>query len=132
MTTLPLQPGLSARRTFGVTSEDTAAALGSGDLAVLATPRLLAWMEAVTCCALEGTLAHTQTSVATRVALEHLRASPVGARVEIQASVQYVDGRLVRFEVVAANAKLDDGEIVGRAEVTRVLVDIDRFLARLG
>jgi fluoroacetyl-CoA thioesterase len=131
MTTTPLQVGASARRRFRVTADDTASALGSGALAVLATPRLLAWMEAVTCEALDGALETSQTSVGTRVTLEHLKASRVGAEVEIDAAVQYLDGRLVRFEVVAANGSLDDGEIVGRAEVTRVMVDIDRFMARL-
>ena len=53
-------------------------------------------------------------------------ASPVGERVEVQASVAYVDGRLVRFSVAASN--VSDGKVVGTGEVTRVVVDRGRFL----
>jgi fluoroacetyl-CoA thioesterase len=112
-----------------VTEADTAASLGSGDLAVLGTPRLLAWCEAATCAALERSLAAGQTSVGTRVSLEHLVASPVGERLGVEASVSYVDGRLVRFTVAAA--RLEDGKVVATGEVTRVVVDAERFLSRV-
>jgi predicted thioesterase len=124
-----MQTGRSASLSFQVTDGDTAAALGSGDLAVLATPRLLAWCEAATCAAVAAELAAERTSVGTRVQLEHLGASPVGATLRVTATVAYVDGRLLRFEVVAEH---DDGRVVGRGEVTRVVVDRDRFWARLG
>src|SRR5690349_23618767 len=84
----------SATLTFTVTDDDTAAALGSGSLPVLATPRLLAWSEAATCAAIEPALTEGSTSVGTRVTLEHQAASPVGAEVEVTASATYVDGRL--------------------------------------
>ena len=112
---------------FTVGDDDTAEAVGSGDLPVLGTPRLLAWCEAATCAALD--LAEGQTSVGSRVQLEHVGASPVGAGVRVTASVSYVDGRLVRFEVVAEHAA--DDKVVAHGEVTRVVVDRDRFLARL-
>lgn len=124
-----VKQGQSATLEFAVTDQDTAAALGSGDLAVLATPRLLAWCEAVTCAAIEGSLPPGQTSVGTRVSLQHLGASAVGERLEVTATVEYVDGRLVRFEVVAAHVA--DGKVVGHGEVTRVVVDRERFLDRL-
>ena len=117
-----------ATLTFTVTADDTAEALGSGSLPVLATPRLLAWCEAATCAALEPALAEGSTSVGTRVTLEHTAASPVGAEVEVTASPAYVDGRLVRFAVSARMA----GVLVGSGEVTRVAVVTDRFLARVG
>ncbi|HEX6246849.1 MAG TPA: hotdog domain-containing protein, partial [Nocardioidaceae bacterium] len=94
-----METGQTATLQFNVTDADTAAALGSGDLAVLATPRLLAWCEAATCAALADSLEPSSTSVGSRVTLEHLVPSPVGERVEVQASVGYVDGRLVRFTV---------------------------------
>ncbi len=114
---------------FTVTDDDTAVALGSGSLAVLATPRLLAWCEAATCAALEAALAEGETSVGTRVQLEHLAASPVGAEVEVTAETAYVDGRLRRFSVAARHVR--DGKVVASGEVTRVVVDAQRFLARI-
>lgn len=124
-----MQTGDSATLRFTVTDADTAAAVGSGDLAVLGTPRLLAWCEAATCAALADSLSAEQTSVGTRVSLEHLAASPVGETLEVQATVAYVDGRLVRFQVAASHAA--DGRVVGHGEVTRVVVDRERFLARV-
>lgn len=121
-----LEPGLSASQTFVVTDEDTAHAVGSGSLPVLGTPRLLAWCEAVTCAALAGSLASSDTSVGTRVSLEHLAASTVGACLEVDAEVVHVDGRLVRFAVTARQ----DGKLVGNGEITRVVVGAERFMSR--
>lgn len=127
----PVTPtlGQTARHLFTVTHADTAVALGSGSLEVLATPRLLAWCERVTCQVVTEVLAAGSTSVGTRVSLEHLAASPVGAEVAVSATLTYVDGRLLRFDVVAEHP---GGSLVGTGEVTRVIVDEERFLARLG
>lgn len=123
---------LSAVRTFTVTDDDTAAAVGSGSLPVLGTPRLLAWCEAVTCAALDPTLDAGATSVGTRVALEHTGASPVGQEVEVTASTTFVDGRLHRFTVAARHVDGGvAGKVVATGEVTRVVVDVERFLGRL-
>jgi len=122
-----LTPGLHVVQDHRVEPGDTAAEIGSGDLDVLGTPRLLAWMESATCAVVEAHLAPGETTVGSRVALEHLAASSVGAGVSVQASLVHVDGRLLRFEAVAH----DGDTMVGRAEITRVLVDRERFLARL-
>lgn len=123
-----MEIGTSTTVEHVVSEGDTAEVVGSGDLPVLATPRLLAWAEAATCEAIAPSL-EGRSSVGTRVQLDHLAASPVGARVRVSASVVYVDGRLVRFEVVAVHAT--DEKLVAHGEVTRVLVDPERFLARL-
>ena len=121
--------GESATLEFTVTEDDTAVALGSGSLAVLATPRMLAWCESATCAAIDQDLPDERTSVGTRVQLEHVGASAVGAVVRVTATVAYVDGRLVRFQVAAEQGP--DRKVVAHGEVTRVVVDRDRFLARL-
>lgn len=129
----PLTDPLIARLTFTVTDDDTAVAVGSGSLPVLGTPRLLAWCEAATCAALDPSLADGATSVGTRISLEHQLASPVGAVVEVTASTTYVDGRLHRFTVAARHVSgtSSDGKVVASGEVTRVVVDAERFLGRL-
>jgi fluoroacetyl-CoA thioesterase len=134
-----MQPGDALTRSFTVTPEDTAQALGSGDLPVLGTPRLLAWCEAVTCAVLDRSLEAAQTSVGTRVQLEHLSASAVGAALAVTATLRHVDGRLVRFEVVAQELESsgrgahpsEPARLVAQGEVTRVVVDRDRFVSRL-
>jgi predicted thioesterase len=119
---------LHATLAFTVADGDTAATLGSGSLPVLGTPRVLAWCEAATCAALDPELADGQTSVGTRVELEHTRASAVGTELEVTATRVFHDGRLHRFAVLAREA---GGPVVATGEVTRVVVDTDRFLARL-
>src|SRR5690606_36146413 len=116
---------------FTVTDADTALAVGSGSLPVLGTPRLLAWCEAATCAALDPALRAGETSVGTRVQLEHVAASPVGAQVRVSASVVYTDRRLRRFSVAAHDVSGGSiGKLLGTGEITRVVVDADRFLAR--
>jgi fluoroacetyl-CoA thioesterase len=127
--TAGIDVGRSASISRTVTDADTAVALGSGDLPVLATPRLLAWCEAATCEAVDDGLRTERTSVGSRVSLTHERPSPVGARVVVRAVLAHVDGRLLRFQVVAEHA---DGTVVGHGEITRVVVDRERFLNRLG
>ena len=125
-------PSAEAALHFAVTDADTALAVGSGSLPVLATPRLLAWCEAATCAAIEPALAPGETSLGTRVQLEHLAPSAVGQEVEVTARLAYADGRLRRFSVAARTIGTDGpGKLVGSGEVTRVVVDGERFLARI-
>lgn len=116
----------SASVTHTVGDADTAAALGSGDLPVLATPRVLAWLEAATCAALD--LDDGRTSVGTRVEVEHIAASPVGATITATADLVHEDGRLLRFRVAAHDGH---GTLVAHGEVRRVVVDRARFLGRV-
>lgn len=114
-----------------VTPEDTARALGSGDLEVLGTPRLLAWCEQATVAAVADGLDEGRTSVGTRVEIAHERASTVGTTVTVTAELTHVDGRLLRFDVVAEQQVDGATAVVGRGTVTRVVVDRERFLRRL-
>ncbi|GAA4396711.1 hypothetical protein GCM10023168_00890 [Fodinibacter luteus] len=122
-------PGTHAAVTRVVGGADTASALGSGSLAVLGTPRLLAWCEEATCLALTGLLPAGATSVGTSVRLDHLAASSVGHRVTVRAEVTATDGQRLTFRVEATDAV---GRVLGRGTVERVVVDTERFLGRLG
>jgi fluoroacetyl-CoA thioesterase len=109
-----------------VTEADTAQALGSGDVAVLATPRLIAWLEAATLRAAESRLASDQTTVGVAIRVEHRRATAVGGSVEVLASPPRVAGRRMTFEVEAVDGA---GQIVAVGEIDRVVVDRERFAA---
>lgn len=125
---MTITPGARATISITVGQDDTAAAVGSGDVPVLATPRLLALAEAATVEAVKDRLAPGQTSVGTRVELEHRAASPVGARVTVDAELTAVDGRRLVF---SCTARHDDDRVVAAGTVERAVVDAERFLARL-
>lgn len=128
---MPIEPGLHATLQRRVTPDDTARALGSGDLDVLGTPRLLAWCEEATIAAVAAHVDPARTTVGTRVELAHERSSGVGVELTVRADLVHVDGRLLRFQVVAEQESEAGTSVVCRGQVTRVLVDRDRFLARL-
>ncbi|MEV5325633.1 thioesterase family protein [Nonomuraea fastidiosa] len=124
---MTLAPGLRAQLSTVVEMADTAKEIGSGDVPVLATPRLLALAEAATVRAVGRHLAPGETSVGTRVALDHLAASPLGARVQVGVELTEVDGRRLVF---AFEAHDERGAVVGKGTIERVVVDRARFLAR--
>jgi len=121
---MTLEPGLRAAFRCTVTEADTAAALGSGEVPVLATPRVLALAEQATVAAVAGALDAGATTVGVRVELEHLAPSPVGADLEVEAVLERVDGRRLQFAV-----RVGDGDpTVASGHITRVVVDTAAFL----
>jgi fluoroacetyl-CoA thioesterase len=127
-----LAAGIRADVRITVTEADTASALGSGDVPVLGTPRLLALAEEAAVAAVAPHLAPGYTTVGTTVSLEHRRASPPGAEVLVEAELTEVDGpRLAfRFLARAAGPGEDASPVIGSGSHERVIVDRSRFLAR--
>ena len=120
---------MDATLRFTVTDDDTAVAVGSGSLPVLGTPRLLAWCEAATCAAIEPTLPVGSTSVGTRIALEHLAAQRgrPGGRGDRVLVVRRRTAASLHGRLLATSG----GKVIGTGEVTRVVVDAERFMSRL-
>jgi len=121
---------------FTVTDDDTAIALGSGDVPVLATPRLLAWIEAATVAAASARVDSTSTTVGVEVWVRHRRASAVGAQVEVEVTEVSEQDRGLSFEVVAREVPADgaDGRSpreIASGRVVRAIVDRGAFLDRL-
>ena len=124
---------LSSELTLGARGEvrlevgesDTAIAHSSGDVPVLATPRLVALCEEATVLAIDGSLDPSSTSVGTRVEIDHLAASRVEESVTAQAELVEVEGRMLTFEVTVVDAA---GELVARSRIRRAVVDRTRFL----
>jgi predicted thioesterase len=110
-----------------VSENDTAAAVGSGDVDVLGTPRLIALCEQATVSALAGSLDDGASTVGIRIQFDHLQPTPVGDEVVAEAVLEAVEGRQLTFQV---SAKDSEG-LVGEGTVTRAVVDVERFMSRL-
>ncbi|MGO0123219.1 thioesterase family protein [Desulfothermobacter acidiphilus] len=122
-----LQPGLRGWASRVVKEEDTAIAQGSGVVPALATPRLLALMEAAAMAAVDSLLPPEATTVGVGVELQHLAPTPVGMEVTAVAELVEVEGRKLVFQVEAR----DQRELIGRGKHERVVVDVARFLSRV-
>ena len=111
-----------------VAATATAEYIGSGDMAVLATPALAALMENAAMMAVAAELPEGSTTVGTRLELNHLKASAVGVEVVAEAVLTAMDGRRLTFRVEAR----EGGQLVGECTHERVIVDRERFLAKIG
>ena len=119
-------PGLVATVELTVKEGDTAEALRSGDVPMLATPRVVALAEEATVAALADHLDSKATTVGQRVQLDHLLPIPVGKSVRAEAKLESVEGRRLVF-TVSINA---DRGLVAAGKVTRVIVNRNRFLEK--
>lgn len=125
MTTL--EPGLRGVAVRAVTSDQTAEAFGSGLVPVYATPAMVGLMEEAAVHALEGHLAEGQTTVGTKLEIEHLAATPLGDEVRAEAVLTAVEGRTLTFSLAA----FDSREPIGRGRHERVIVSRERFLDKV-
>ena len=117
---------MTARVELTVTDADTAQAFGSGDVPVLATPRVLALAEAATVACTARQMPGGVTTVGTRAEVEHRASTPLGRTVTALATLAKVDGRKLLFEVIVR-----DGEkLVAEVRVERVLLDRQRFIEK--
>lgn len=122
-----LEKGLSATSRTTVTAANTAAAMGSGDLPVFATPALVALMEHAAMTAVAAELPEGATTVGAEMNTTHIKPSGLGAEITASAVVTEVDGRKIVFTVGAR-----DGEgPIGEGTHVRFIVDRERFLAKV-
>ena len=119
-----MQTGLTAKVELVVTDDDTAPAHRSGSVPVLATPRLVALCEEAAVAAIDGHVEAGSTSVGMRIQLDHLAPTMAGAPVTAEATLEKVSGRRLVFTVSVS----DPRGLIAAGKVTRVIVDIERFL----
>ncbi|MBQ9472321.1 MAG: thioesterase family protein [Ruminococcus sp.] len=116
--------GITGEKSVAVKIENTALAMGSGTLRVFATPAMIALIEG--CCAesVEDMLPQGITTVGTKVEVEHLAASPIGASILCKSKLTAYDGRRLDFEVEV----FDNAGLIGKGTHTRFTVDAQRFI----
>jgi predicted thioesterase len=114
--------GQTASLELEVTENDTAIALRSGSLPVLATPRVVALVEEVSVAAVGDALEEGTTTVGMKVQLDHLAPTALGRTVVAESTVAEIKGRRISFQVSVT----DDRGLVAVGRVTRVVGDVDR------
>ena len=125
--TVAFESGLSHTSTLVVTEADTARAMGSGSLPVLATPRLAALLENAAYAAVAPILDDGDTTVGGEICLRHLAPSPVGAEVTATAVLERTEGRKFCFSLKAYQGET----LIGEGTHTRFVVNTGRFLQKL-
>lgn len=122
-----VRPGLVGSAELVVAAEHTAPRVGSGRIAVLATPVMINLFEAAALAAAEHLLPPGHQSLGIHLDVKHTAATPVGLKVAATAQVLAVDGRTVTFKVSAH----DGFDVIGGGMHSRVVVAVDRFDARV-
>ena len=122
-----IEAGNTATIEFTTHEQATAIVLGSGDLPVLGTPKVVALIEEASVAAIDGLIPDTETTVGSHVDIDHLAPTPVGGTVIATATVVAVQGRRVDFEITVT----EDDKIVARANHVRYVVNRESFMDTL-
>jgi fluoroacetyl-CoA thioesterase len=119
--------GLKGTAQLVVGPEHTARFVGSGRIAVLATPVMINVIEAAALNAVEHLLPAGHQSLGIHLDVSHVAATPVGLEVTATAEVVSVEGRTITFRVSAR----DTVEEIGSGTHQRVVVSVARFDERV-
>lgn len=122
-----LEKGLKHQTIMRVMEGNTAEFIGSGDMAVLATPAMVALMENAAMLAVATKLDEGDTTVGSMISTSHLKPSKIGAHILAEAELVEIEGRKLSFKVRAY-----DGEtLIGEGEHIRYIVNREKFLSKL-
>ena len=118
-----VKTGASLTKRMTVTEKELAVNVGSGDVAVYATPMMLALMEGTAAQLLAEFLEEGETSVGTMISSSHLAATPAGMEVTATATITAAEGRKVSFAVEAS----DEKGLIGEGVHERFVVFKEKF-----
>lgn len=122
-----LAKGLTHTSQTVVNENNTAIALGSGDMKVLATPAMIALMENAAMLCVAPHLPERSTTVGSMISSSHIKPSAIGANVEATAELVEIENRKLTFKVTAT----ENGVLIGEGTHIRYIVDRERFLSKL-
>ena len=124
---MELKKGLSSQSSVTVSAGNTAAAMGSGDLDVFATPAMVALMENAAMKAVADALPEGSTTVGAEMNVTHIKPSGLGAEITATAVLTGVEGRKLTFNVGARDAE----GMIGEGVHVRYVVDREKFMAKV-
>ena len=113
---------------YTVTENNTAKFMGSGDLDVLATPSLVAFMENAAKNYLNSFLTGDLGSVGSNININHIAPTLVGKKIIIQGEIiQIIKEKIIIFSLEA----FENDKKIGDAEHTRVIINNEKFISKL-
>ena len=118
--------GLSDVRESSVAEENTARALKSGSLDVLATPEMIRLVEETAAALVEKNLPPELTSVGISLDIKHTAPTPVGMKFRAEVKIVSVDGRRIVLDVAA----FDERGQIGNGIHERFIVDAKKFQSK--
>jgi len=122
-----LRAGLEYTFQIKANKANSAISMGSGSVEVFATPSMVANMERAALLCVEDLLADSQTTVGTRLEINHFKASKIGQMISFKAVLILIDGKKLEFEVTASDEQAE----IGNGKHIRYIIDRERFLKRL-
>ena len=121
-----METGIQGLQEETVTEELTAKAYGSGELPVYATPAMIALIEKTAWKSVAPCLEEGQGTVGTRLEIDHVSASPVGAHITCRTTLVEIDRRRLVFEAEVT----DEAGVIGKGRHERFIVDNGKFLSK--
>lgn len=113
---------------YTVTENNTAKFMGSGDLDVLATPSLVAFMENAAKNYLNSFLTEDLGSVGSNININHIAPTLVGKKIIITGKItQVIKDKIIIFSLEA----FENDKKIGDAEHTRVIINNEKFISKL-
>jgi predicted thioesterase len=122
-----LKEGLTYSMDIVVDANQTANFYGSGSLDVYATPAMIALMENTAKNCVQKVLQEGFTTVGIEVNIKHIKATPLGMKVEAKAYVEKVEGKKLYFKVEA----FDERGKIGEGTHIRYIVNSEDFMKRI-
>ena len=122
-----LQTGIKGQKEITVDQRVTASAFGSGMLDVYATPAMIALIEDTAKSSVQPLLEEGKGTVGTKIAVEHLAATPIGMKVRCETELIEVDRRRLVFQA----SVYDECELIGKGTHERFIIDDDRFMKKM-
>lgn len=118
-----LEPGIKGSATLLVDESKLAKNVGSGNVALLSSPIMIALMEQAAWTSLSPYLDAGQGSVGISVEVKHNKATPPGQQVTAQSELLEIKGKRLIFRVTAA----DEQGPIGEGKHERVIVNEAQF-----
>lgn len=123
-----LNIGMKGEKELTVTEDLLANKVGSGLVAVYATPMMIAGIEGTAAGSVADALDAGKTTVGIQMNVSHVAATPAGMKVRFETELTEIapNGKVLTFKVAA----YDEKGLIGEGVHQRAIVDKERFEAK--